>query len=116
MTRSLPIVLLTLLCACSPSERSIPEGLPSESALREAILKMVPMGSSITDAQERTQAAGFECVYQWHAPWRDEQNLTYLYCHRDEGLLFVQRRWEVAFIMQGVVVGEVRVKAEPATS
>ncbi len=77
--------------------------------MHEAIRAVVPPGSSITDAQERLQAAGFECVYQWHAPWGNDTNQTYLYCHREEGAWLTQRRWQVAVMMHGVTVGEVRV-------
>lgn len=72
-------------------------------------MEVIPVGSSITDAQDRMQASGFECVFQWHGSWGGENNLNYLYCNRQDGGWMVQRVWQVAVMMQGVTVGDVRV-------
>lgn len=111
MTRLLLLLVCAVLSlpACSRPDLPIPEGLSSDGALLEAIHRVVPPGISITDGQERMQASGFSCVYQWHAPLGLEQNRTYLYCRREEGAWTVTRRWDVVIIMNGVTVGDVRV-------
>lgn len=111
MSRLLSLLLSAVLSlqACSRSDSPIPEGFSNGGALSEAIRRVVPPGISITDGQERMQASGFSCVYQWHAPLGQEQNQTYLYCRREEGTWTARRRWDVAIIMNGVTVGDVRV-------
>ncbi len=111
MSRLLPLLLSALvsLQACSRSDSPIPEGVANEETLLEAVRRVVPVGMSITDGQERMHASGFSCVYQWHAPLGQEQNRTYLYCRREEGTWAVTRRWDVVIMMNGVTVGDVRV-------
>ncbi len=106
---SLLLSVVLSLQACSRSDQPIPEGLSTDAALFEVIRRVIPPGTSITDGQDRMQASGFGCVYQWHAPWNGEQNLNYLYCSRDESGWPTFKRVNVAIMMKGVTVGEVRV-------
>jgi hypothetical protein len=113
LTRTLLLFVL-LLTSCSEPDWPIPTGLTDEAAMKDALTKIVPAGTSITDAQERLQANGFACVYQWHAPLAGDQNVSYLYCHREEGTPIAQRSWQAAVMMKGVTVGDVRVKVGAA--
>lgn len=109
---SLLLLLLLFLSGCSRPDRAIPEGLETDAAMQEAIRRVVPPETSITEAQARLQGSGFECVHQWHGSWGAEQNLNYLYCHRNEGVWASPRVWQVAIMMVGITVGEVRVTSK----
>ncbi len=78
--------------------------------MRDTVRRLVPLGSSITDAQEHMRESGFHCVYQWHGAWAGEQDLSYLLCRREEGGFRQTRVWEIAVLLSGITVGEVRVR------
>ena len=111
MKQRLAILLLILMSACSPSDRAFPESLTNDADLRAAIIKSVPIGSSVTDAQGRLEADGFHCVHQWHAPLGARQDLIYLYCRRDEGRFVSTRHRDVFVMIQGVIVDDIRVSS-----
>lgn len=103
-----------LLWACSRPDRGIPEGLQTESAMYDAVRRLVPPETSITEAQARMETNGFECVHQWHGSWGGAENVNYLYCHRREGGWDSPRTWQVAIMMAGITAEEVRVTASRA--
>ncbi|MGE3152428.1 MAG: hypothetical protein AB7G48_09660 [Nitrospiraceae bacterium] len=98
------------LVACSMPDWDIPSGLESESAVRQRVLALIPVGTPLIDAKQRMESNGFTCVFQWHGLWDGRQDASYLYCHREEGGLIHARQWQVAFpihtgtVMEALVV------------
>lgn len=74
--------------------------------MERLILRKVPVGASVTAAEQYMKTQGFDCSRKVNAEFGSRSGIDYLYCDRREGWL-VQRRWQIAVIHRDGRVTEV---------
>ena len=57
---------------------------------------------------------GFKCSDRIDSPFGGRQHLNYLYCERNDGGTVVDRRWQVALVLQDSKVDEVLITSSLA--
>lgn len=73
---------------------NVTAGISDEAAMRTAVARLVPLGSSLTEAEALMKAEGFDCSFGYNTT----ANQDYLRCTRsDAESLLVSRRWIVNF-------------------
>lgn len=69
-------------------------GITDEVAMRTAVARLVPLGSSLAEAEALMKAEGFDCSFGYNTT----ANQDYLRCTRtDAETLLVSHRWTVNF-------------------
>ena len=84
-------------------------------ATKVAVLKVLPIGSSIDVAKSTMEAKGFQCKMEHHKPYVDNgvarPPADFLYCDSGEktvGVL-VSKRWQVVFVDANGLVASIAV-------
>jgi hypothetical protein len=86
--------------------RHITHGIEEPRRMTEAILRQIPAGTPIDDAQQFMEQEGFKCSREDNEAFRDPSGMNYIYCVRSEGSI-VTRRWQVAVVHRKGKVVEV---------
>ena len=85
------------LAASSPADlgtANMTAGITDEVAMRTAVARLVPLGSSLAEAEALMKAEGFDCSFGYNTT----ANQDYLRCTRtDAESLLVSHRWIVNF-------------------
>lgn len=86
-------------------------------AMKEEVLKRVPIGSSIEYAKDVMEKNGFKCKMMWNESFADHDdkgnNITrkgmdFLYCDKEKMVFpLILRRWQIVIIHQKGIVSEV---------
>jgi hypothetical protein len=101
------ILSLAALLGCSRD--SATRGLKDPAAMKSALLRIVPPGTSLPKAREAMEHEGFTATEKQDASFAEQGKLhnkiDYLYCDRTESAKFpVERRWQVALVSDGAQV------------
>ena len=77
----------------------------SREVMKQRLLRLIPPGTSIQKAQQLMEREGFSCIQKHNAGFSEEgvdhDKLDYIYCDRsDEVGAFIERRWQIALIIE----------------
>jgi hypothetical protein len=87
--------------------------------MKQELLKSIPIGSSLTDAQKLMDANGFRCSKQEQGSFLEldtenmesgilHNNIKYLYCDKElSAESFCSRRWQIALVFDGNAVSDI---------
>jgi hypothetical protein len=87
--------------------------------MKQEILKSIPIGSSLTNAQKLMDANGFRCSKQEQGNFLEldtenmdygilHNNIKYLYCDKElSAESFCSRRWQIALVFDGNTVSDI---------
>ena len=93
----LTAVALLAAAGCAGT-RSVTRGIEEPPRMVEAVLRLIPVGTSVDDAQRFMEREGFACSRSTNDEFLGRKGLDYIHCDRSEGSGFVQRRWQVAVV------------------
>lgn len=112
------IFLLTFALICQAEERKI-RLVKSAKDTKQGILKKIPIGSSIEEAQNIMEANGFICKKKEGGAFSEQDNdgkatihkgIDYLYCDKEmPESPYCVRRWQVAIVDSNGVVSDILV-------
>ena len=103
--------LVALALGCVPAAEKI--ALSADvRATRDEVLRVVPKGTALAEAERKMRRNGFECSVKSGEAWVGvEGKRDYLYCDRERsGFSLVSRRWQVAIFLEKESVTEVDVQ------
>ena len=111
-----PAMLIPLLLASLTLGQTRPAKIKMHHTakdMRRELEKQIPIGSSITGAQQILQANGFRCTLKQQQSFvemtdnksiLEHSNIDFLLCDKSDHLLVNTRFWQVAVLHQGGVV------------
>lgn len=85
------------------------------SPMKQELKKFISTGGTIEDAKRIMEANGFTCVLKERSDFAEMEeddflathhDLDYLYCDKERGGLFCNRRWQVAIVHKDGVVSD----------
>lgn len=106
------VLFLDALFGCSRD--SATRGLKDPVAMKAALVRIVPPGTSIGKAREAMEHEGFKVTEKRNASFAEQgrvhEKIDYMYCDRTETASFsIERRWQVALINDGARVTDILV-------
>jgi len=84
----------------------VTQGIDDAAAMRNILVREVPPGSSVVEAERFMRDQGFSCYRELDASYRNLNGIDYLLCGRDDGIV-VFRVWSVAILHQDGKVTDV---------
>jgi hypothetical protein len=107
-------LILSVAAFLGCSRGSATRGLKDPSAMKIAVQRIVPTGTSLAQARDAMESEGFKVAAKQNAMFSEEgkvhKNIDYLYCDRTELAAFpVERRWQVALVNDGTQVTDILV-------
>jgi hypothetical protein len=102
----------------SVSQKNIKIKLDNRIAsLKQEIKKHIPTGTTIEDARRIMEANGFKCQLMERSFFAEREeddhplpvhsDIDFLYCDKEKGGLFCDRRWQVAIVHEHGIVSDV---------
>ena len=88
------------------------------SPMKQELKKFIATGGAIEDAKRIMEANGFTCVMNERSDFAEMEedeflathhDLDYLYCDKERGGFFCDRRWQVAIVHKNGVVSDILV-------
>jgi hypothetical protein len=76
---------------------------------RQEILRVVPLGASLRQAEGAMTRNGFACSESKDATFGAHRHIDFLWCDRKQLEGLVHRRWQIALIHNGDQVQEIEV-------
>src|SRR5262245_45467332 len=112
------IMLLLVSCSACRSDENKIKMYKNPEDMKQEILKHIPIGSSIKDAQRVMEANGFKCEMSYGSfvemyegerfPRAKHDNTPHLYCDKEvNSEIFSLRRWQIAIVHKDGVVSDV---------
>ena len=112
-------ILVTPLCSSHAETKKV-RLHNNPAAMKNEVLKKIPIGSSIEHAKEVMEKSGFKCEMKWNGSFayyddKGNQQATrngedYLYCDKEKSafpfILLQTRRWQIAIVHKNGVVTE----------
>jgi hypothetical protein len=101
------LALLVLAAGCSRGNDLV---LKEDAAgTREVILRVMPLGTSVHQAEGIMTHNGFACSDSRDASFGEHRHIDFLWCDRKQMEGLILRRWQVALIHQGDQVQDIDV-------
>jgi len=94
-TTTVAAMAVLLFAGCSTR---LVDRIGESTAMRSAILELIPMGTPIADAGRRLGREGFQCQPPSLARFGEQGPLRYAYCDGRSCGLPVYRRWQLALV------------------
>ena len=111
------ILIITSLAFCQDQQDKM-KLYKNPKDMKQEIIKYIPIGSSIKDAQRIMEANGFKCELKHGSftvvnagepgPGVVYHNMDYLYCDKEvNSEIFSLRRWQISIVHKDGVVSDV---------
>jgi len=82
-----------------------------DESMRVAILGLVPVGTSVTEAAHRLAQHGLICAQTSQAKFRDRGPFTYALCQGRSAGVVTFREWKIALVESGGRVADILVSS-----
>src|SRR6266404_5423637 len=120
MALKIPAVLVLAVLFITPHPETKKMKMHNNvNAMKEEVLKRIPIGSSIEYAKAVMKKNGFKCEMMWNDSFAGEddkgnrvtrEGMDFLYCDKEKmAFPLILRRWQIAIIHKNGVVSEVSV-------
>ena len=111
---------LALLCACLVTLATVGCGdkgptrkVDDATVMKEVLLRQLPVGTPIGEAQKFMEQEGFKCVSRKNRTFSeagtDHEDIDYLYCTRTDEVTppALKRKWHIAVVENSDAVADV---------
>ena len=108
------LLLLAIGCARDKQAVRLTANIEQAAMMKSAILETIPRGTGLAAAKGFMKREGFECSITHNGEFSEQgvvhEGIDYLYCNRHDRIdTFVNRRWQIAVVLEKDSVADVYV-------